>query len=117
IHLITTASLRGLGRLLGNGPADERRFRPNLVIAADDGQFPEDAWLGRTLLIGSAVRLRVTQRCGRCVMTTSAHSDLAEQPAILQTLRRFNDVSFGVYAGVEAGGVIRVGDEVSYRPR
>ena len=46
-------------------------------------------------------------------MTTLAQGDLPGDPGILRTAAQHNKVSFGVYATVERGGLIRRGDEVS----
>ena len=102
IHLVTTGSLARLG-------ADERRFRPNLVI---DTQDDEAAWEGRTLRVGEAT-LKVAYRTGRCVMITMAQSDLPEQPSLLRTLAQGGgEPLFGVYAEVVVPGRIKLGDAV-----
>jgi uncharacterized protein YcbX len=102
IHLVTTGSLARLG-------ADERRFRPNLVIdTAEDAA----AWEGRTLQVGG-VTLKVARRTERCVMITMAQSDLPEQPSLLRTLAQGGgEPLFGVYAEVLVPGRIRRGDAV-----
>jgi uncharacterized protein YcbX len=100
LHLVTTGSLARLG-------ADERRFRPNLVIATTED---ETGWAGRTLRVGEAT-LRVVDRTGRCVMITMAQSDLPEQPSLLRTLAQGGDEPlFGVYAEVLVPGRIKLGD-------
>ena len=78
VHLLTTATLSRLHRLYPRGRFEVPRFRPNIVVAAASGEedFVENAWIGHTLAIGDAVRLRVTGPCGRCVMTTLAQRDL-----------------------------------------
>jgi uncharacterized protein YcbX len=50
LSLITTQSVAGMESLT-DGPLDVRRFRPNLVVEATDGEFPEDAWVGGVLRI------------------------------------------------------------------
>ena len=114
VHLLTTATLDRLGQLYPEGRFDVRRFRPNLVLAPADGQagFVEDAWVGQTLAIGDEVRLRINKPCLRCVMTTLEQDDLPRDPGILRAAAQHNDVRVGVYASVERGGQIRIGDEV-----
>ena len=48
IHLITTASLAELAKRSPNAQFDLRRFRPNIVVEAPDGQtgFVENEWVG-----------------------------------------------------------------------
>jgi uncharacterized protein len=114
IHLVTTATLDRLHSLYPDGRFEVRRFRPNLV-AGVDGQpraFVENDWVGRTLLIGSEVRLQVFKPCGRCVMTTLPQSDLPHDPGILRTAVQHNRGHVGVYATVLRGGTVRRGDSV-----
>lgn len=80
------------------------------LYARDD--VTANAWVGRTLAIGDAVRLSITGPCGRCVMTTLAQLDLPQDPGILRTAAQHNKVSVGVYATVERGGTIRRGDAI-----
>jgi uncharacterized protein YcbX len=103
LHLVTTGSLARLG-------ADERRFRPNLVIDTDDD---EASWTGRTLRVGE-VSLRIVDRTGRCVMITMAQSELGDEPGLLRAISQGGgEPLFGVYAEVLVPGRIRRGDGVS----
>jgi uncharacterized protein YcbX len=114
IHLLTTATLDRLRALYPQGRFEVRRFRPNIVVALEGQpqEFVENGWVGRTLRLGSEVRLRVTRPCGRCVMTTLPQSDLPHDPGILRTAVRNNQGHVGVYATVLHGGTIRRGDAV-----
>ena len=96
VHIVTTASLARLG-------ADERRFRPNIVLEAEG----EQDWLGRTLSVGEA-KLQVTHPTERCVMTTLAQADLPADPRVLRAAP-----CFGVYARVVQPGRVSVGDPAS----
>lgn len=100
LHLITTGSLARLG-------ADERRFRPNLVI---DSEADAAGWVGRILRIGGTT-LKAMRRTERCVMITMAQSDLGEEPGLLRRLGGEAPL-FGVYAEVLSPGRIRIGDGV-----
>lgn len=114
VHLLTTATLDRLRGLYPQGRFEVRRFRPN-VVAAIDGQpqaFVENDWVGRTLLLGSEVRLRIERPCGRCVMTTLPQSDLPHDPGILRTAVQHNGGNVGVYATVLHGGTVRRGDSI-----
>jgi uncharacterized protein YcbX len=128
VHLVTTATLGRLGELYPEGRFDSRRFRPNLLVQAEEGDtgFVENGWVGKTVAIGDGVRLRVTDPCPRCVMTTLAQEDLPVDAGILRTAARHNRVvggegrgldgvyaaSVGVYAAVLSGGIVRRGDPV-----
>ena len=113
VHVLTNATLERLHELYPEGRFEVPRFRPNIVAtpASTEHGFVENAWIGHTLAIGPAVRLRVTGPCGRCVMTTLPQGDLPRDPGILRTAARHNKVVVGVYATVETGGTIRRGDE------
>jgi uncharacterized protein YcbX len=115
LHLVTTTALATLGRELGNEP-EVARFRPNIVVdtlAAGllDG-YPEDGWLGRELVLGDEVAVRVEAGMPRCVMVGAQQGDLPRDGAVLKTLGRVHDVEFGVQASVVRTGVVRPGDEV-----
>ena len=73
----------------------------------------ENAWIGRTLAIGDAVRLSITGPCPRCVMTTLPQGDLPRDVVILRTAAQHNQANVGVYASVVQGGKVRRGDPVS----
>jgi uncharacterized protein YcbX len=115
VHVLTTATLDRLRALYPAGRFEVRRFRPNMVVeTANDGTaFVENAWIGRTLAIGDAVRLSITGPCPRCVMTTLAQGDLPRDAGILRTAAQHNQANVGVYASVLHGGEIRRGDSVS----
>src|SRR5205809_4811966 len=114
VHVLTTATLDRLRELYPQGRFEVRRFRANIVVqlASDEKGFAENAWLGHTLAIGTAVRLTIIGPCGRCVMTTLAQGDLSADPGILRTAAQHNQVNVGVYAAVVRGGTIRRGDPV-----
>jgi len=125
IHLLTTASMAALRRVAPNSAVDLRRFRPNLVIATPDAEgFVENDWVGRTLLLGDGIRLRVTDPTPRCVIPTLPQGiNLPRDPSLLRTIAAHNRPpiptlggvnwpSIGVYATVEHGGTVRDGDEV-----
>jgi uncharacterized protein len=112
VHLLTTATLDRLRELYPAGRFEARRFRPNIVISTAERGFVENDWLGRTLTLGNAVRLRITRPCPRCVMTTLAQGDLPKDPGILRTAAQNNAANVGVYADVISAGAIHRGDPV-----
>ena len=114
LSLLSTQTLAGLGRLVGADLVAER-FRPNLMVDADAGEFPEDAWVGRVLCIG-ALRMRVDQRDQRCVMVTIDPVTLVRNPAILRAIARNRDARVGVYGTTVEPGRVTVGDPVELEP-
>lgn len=109
IHLVSSASLDWLRSRLPESRIDERRFRPNLLIASVQS---ERSWIGRTLQIGE-VRVRVTDPTERCGMTTFAQGDLPFDPKILRSIAQEAEQLFGVYADVVQPGRISRGDPVT----
>jgi uncharacterized protein YcbX len=110
LSLLTTQTLVGLGRLTGTGLA-AGRFRPNLLVDAREGDFPEDVWVGRVLRIGG-LRMRVDKRDQRCVVVTVDPVTLARDPAILRAIARQRNARLGVYGSTVEPGQITVGDLV-----
>lgn len=114
IHVLTTATLARLSALYPQGRFEVRRFRPNLMVSVEGEPqaFVENDWVGRTLLVGKDVRLRIERPCGRCVMTTLPQGDLPHDPGILRTAVQHNSGNVGVYATVLHGGTVQRGDRV-----
>jgi uncharacterized protein YcbX len=114
IHLLTTSTINRLRELYPEGRFEVRRFRPNIVIESASGEkdFIENFWIGKKIMIGEDIVLRVTGSCTRCVMTTLPQGDLPKDLGILRTIARYNKVNAGVYASVQRGGTIRRGDLV-----
>ena len=80
--------------------------------ASVEKDFVENSWVGKIKIIGkdrdSAVILRVSGRCTRCMMTTLPQGDLPKDLGILSCIARYNQVSAGVYASVLRGVVIGI---------
>jgi uncharacterized protein len=114
LSLLTTQTLAGLGRLAGTDLA-AGRFRPNLLVDAYGGDFPEDAWVGRVLRIGG-LRMRVDLRDQRCVMVTIDPVTLRRNQAILRAVATERDNRLGVYGSTVEPGPVAVGDPVELEP-
>lgn len=112
VNLLSTATLRELSALHPQGTFAVKRFRPNVVLELDEEGIVEERWVGRTLLIGDEVRLRVTGPTPRCVMVNLSQEGLPKDPSILRTVARCNAGNAGVYAAVTQGGRIDSGDRV-----
>ena len=113
IHLLTTSTLDELRRLYPEGRFEARRFRPNIIINTDEKGFAESKWIGKTVTIGDEVKLKITDHCPRCVMTTLSQGDLPKDTKILRTAAQHNDAHVGVYAEVVKGGTIKCDDIIS----
>lgn len=108
LHLVTTGAMAALEAIgLRGHSVDRRRFRPNLVVDADG---PLD--LPCRLEIGAETVIAVAGPTARCVMTTMAQPGLPFAPSTLKRLEQHRDGCFGVYATVEQGGGIAVGDPI-----
>lgn len=115
VHLITTATLRGIG-------VEALRYRPNVVVATPEGcpPFVENGWVGRPLRVGP-VLLRATLPTPRCSVPTLEHGDRPRDPRALRVPADRNRVEVpgfgvlpcaGLYATVVRPGTVREGDEV-----
>ena len=114
VHLLTTATLDRLRLLYPEGRFEIRWFRPNIVVETGGSgkDFVENAWIGKIVALGDAVRLSITGPCPRCVMTTLPQGDLPRDLGILRTAAQHNGAHVGVYASVVQGGQVRRGDSV-----
>jgi uncharacterized protein YcbX len=121
VSVLTTSTLSQLKELRSESRFDERRFRMNVIIDTRENGFVENDWIGRGLMIGEGIRLRIAIPDPRCVMTTLAQGDLPKDTEILRTLARNNRIDVagslypcaGVYATVESPGTMRQGDPVA----
>jgi uncharacterized protein YcbX len=116
IHILTTSTIDRLRGLYPEGRFEVRRFRPNIVVESTSEDmkkdFIENLWVGKKLMIGKDIILRIIGPCTRCVMITLPQGDLPKDLGILRTVAQYNRVTAGVYATVHRGGTIRRGDLV-----
>ncbi|MBI2762409.1 MAG: MOSC domain-containing protein [Chloroflexi bacterium] len=118
--LVSQGSVDELARRSGVSAIDARRFRMLIEL---DGTVPhvEDDWVGLRIAIGEAI-LRVTDRDGRCAITTQDPETGERDLDTLRTIIGYRGLMpdrtgapkamFGVLADVERPGRIRLGDEV-----
>jgi uncharacterized protein YcbX len=107
LSLVTTRAVAELAGLVGF-ELDPQRFRPNLLIEADER---DDAWVGSVLRIGGFA-MRVDQRDERCVIVNIDPSTGARDPLVLRTLARERSTCIGVYGSTVRPGRVAVGDPV-----
>jgi MOSC domain-containing protein len=110
LSLLSMQTVSALGRLVGT-ELTAVRFRPNIVVDADGGDFPEDSWVGRVLRVGS-LRMRIDQRDSRCVMVTIDPETLRRNPEVLRAITLHRDAKLGVYGSTVEPGRVTVGDSV-----
>jgi uncharacterized protein len=112
VHLVTSATLARLTQATGT-TVEPERLRPNILLqVADPPGFIEDTWVGRELVIGH-VRLRVTLRIVRCVMTNHSQTGLPHRPEILKAIGATNAACSGIYLDVVQPGPLTTGAHVS----
>jgi uncharacterized protein YcbX len=111
ILIVTRQSLEHLREIAPCSRIDVRRFRPNIVVDTPDTteRWPELAWVGRSIQVGS-VTLDVVTGCPRCVMITLPFDDLPEDPRVMRAVVRDANQIIGVYATVRSPGSVAVGD-------
>lgn len=114
LSLISLKTIQKLSADLGH-PFDHRRFRANIVLDLMNEAFAEDCLEGKTIQVGSVVKLRVLERNPRCrLITYDPDSPHTEEPlfAIMKLLDQQHQGRAGVYAKVETPGLVRTGDFV-----
>ena len=113
ISIISQQSLDTMDQLEGESRFDVRRFRPNLLVdvPGSDHPFPEQAWVGKTLAIGS-VTLKIDTTCPRCAMTTHGFDALPQDPQIMRKMVANSAGNLGIYASVVKVGKVATGDSV-----
>jgi len=117
LTLVSSESIRDLGRRGDRPDLDARRFRMNLEIKGAE-PYEEDSWDGGLVRIGDAT-IRVHGQIPRCVVTTLAPDTGEKDFGTLTQIARYRPriggrggLPFGMYAEVVRAGRVRVGDPV-----
>jgi uncharacterized protein len=111
--LMSLATVEGIARASGTA-ADPLRFRMNLYVdTGSETPFAEDAWVGRVVKVGSEVRIGITERDRRCVMTTLHQPSSEGSPRVLKAIGELNDAFAGIYGAVLTAGTVNEGDPVT----
>ena len=112
LSIFAVQSARKLGEETGTN-VDKRRFRANVYLDLNfSWGFVEDAFVGKTLRIGSKVVVSVVERDPRCMMITLDPDTAEKSPAILKAVAQAHEGMAGVYGAVLAEGMIHKGDSV-----
>jgi uncharacterized protein YcbX len=120
LSVMTTATLRRLAELEPEVNFDPRRYRANVLVEVAGAWFAENDWAQSTLQLGPSAEARVDIPTMRCVMTTLARDELAQDRRSLHAIARHNRLEVfggrwacaGVYATVTGSGTVSVGDTV-----
>ena len=111
LSLISTQTIASLSEMVGS-ELSMRRFRPNLVIDAVNGEtFPEDQWVGAVLRVGE-MTMRVDKRDKRCVVINVDPETTERDPAILRAVAQERQACLGVYGSTVVPGSVTLGDPV-----
>lgn len=111
VSLLNMASHRALETALGHA-LDPVRFRMNFWI---EGMEPwaEALWPGKRVQVGKAI-LRITEPTGRCKATHVNPQTGEVDVKVMHALKgNFGHTDMGVYAIVESGGPVNVGDAIT----
>jgi uncharacterized protein len=112
LSIFAVQSAKKLGEETGV-TVDKRRFRANVYVDLTNADgFAEDAFVGKTLRIGSKVVVSVLERDPRCMMITLDPETAEKSPAILKAVAQAHEGMAGVYGAVLTEGMIRKGDSV-----
>ncbi len=111
LSLITTQTIARLSEMVGE-ELDVLRFRPNILVEADDDvPFLEDSWVGQVLRIG-ALRMRIDQRDSRCVVITIDPATGGRNPEILRTVIDQRQQCLGVYGSTVEPACVALSDKI-----
>ena len=116
ISVINLATIAAIGVEAGLD-LDTRRFRANILIAADAPEpFQEDRWIGSRLVFGNnqdGPMLSLTLRDLRCVMINLDPDTAKQDPRVMKAAICLNENNAGAYGTVVRTGRISVGQSVS----
>ena len=112
IHVLTSSTLERLSALNPAATWDNRRFRPNVVIATESASSGDEIdWVGRAVSIGAFV-IKGEMPTIRCAMTMHAQAGLPRDASVLRTIVRQSNQCAGLYASVAAPGRVAISDSV-----
>ena len=111
VSLVNLASVRDLEAKMGV-ELDPLRFRANVYVEGWPA-WAENDWTGRSLMVGFA-RARVFKPIVRCAAThVDPHTGQRDLDVVKALFDHYGHTLCGIYAHVEAGGPVTVGDAVT----
>ena len=115
VSVITSDTVENIATLSAT-PADNRRFRPNIVVRLlQPGPWQEDNWLGSVLTFGDSAdsaRVSVTVNDVRCAMVNYDPDSGQSSPQILKSIVQTNKNNAGIYGTVIRPGSLAIGQAV-----
>ena len=115
VSVITSETIREIGRLAGRR-TDVGRFRPNILVRSTRPvPFEEDQWVGGVLTFGDAddaPAVAVTLRGLRCAMVNYDPDGGSHAPEVMKAVVRANQNNAGIYAMVTRMGRLAVGQTI-----
>lgn len=112
VSIFSVQTVQQLSQELGSA-LDQRRFRANFYVdLTSTGGFGEQAFVGRSLRVGSKAVVSILERDPRCKMITLDPDTGESDPKILRQVAQAHDATAGVYAAVLVEGTVRNGDSV-----
>ncbi|OXU27180.1 hypothetical protein TSAR_005445 [Trichomalopsis sarcophagae] len=125
--VLSESSVKDLNERLKN-PISPLQLRPNIVVEGSD-PYAEDEW--EWIKVGKDAIIRNVKLCTRCSMVrVDPDTGIPDPSEPLKTLRTYRKLknpeldalenhapAIGIYCGLYASGVVKIGDEISvYRP-
>jgi uncharacterized protein YcbX len=113
VSIISTATIDAIEQHSAH-TMDVRRFRPNILIeTTDNTPFAEDAWVGKTIMLGeTGVMLNVIMKDERCMMVNLDPDTAQAQATIMKSIVQLNNNDAGVYCSVLKTGRVEVGQKL-----
>lgn len=119
IHIVAECTVKALATAIGGDEnmLSPTRFRPNIVLSGENLRpFSEFDWIGKSIHCSSSLRMKVISKTVRCkgVSTDPLNLDLPDIDIPGMLVKHFPEHGpyLGVYAVVESGGDLGVGDDV-----
>lgn len=112
VSVFGNASASELGRQL-DIPINPQRFRANFYVTWENERpFFEKELVGKTVQIGSRLRLMITERDPRCKVITLDPETGEADPRILRHIVNEHEGFAGIYGAVLLEGVVKAGDPI-----
>jgi uncharacterized protein len=112
ISLFSVQTAKQLSLELG-AEVDKRRFRANVYLDLDGSPgFAENAYVGRSLRIGSKAVVSVLERDPRCKLITLDPDTGVSSPEVLRPIAQTHESYAGLYAAVLVEGTVNRGDPI-----
>ena len=113
VSLFSVGTAQQLSEELGVD-LDKRRFRANIYMhLEEEAGFAENAFVGKTLQIGSKTVVSVLERDPRCKMITLDPDTAEQNPDILRKVVKSHNGTAGVYGAVMVEGTVWPGDNIT----